>query len=225
MMKNSIILLILCSILFTSCNDKAPSKDNTPISGEDLIERAWKDFREGRYASAEGNFNQVLQNEDPSIYLVGYYGLGWTFLKTGKYLNAKNEFNKFFTMDEYDVYRPSGSGTSAAEDSIFRNVRAGQLITLNALGEHENAITISTIFNVNTGQIMPNWKFNQDQNITIRDMRVLKAISHFAVGGNNNLAISLSLVRMIDPNFNADINTTEGILLLMRKLEEIMDNG
>ena len=221
-MKKYIIVYIVICLFLLACGDKS-TNNGGEIVNEETVLTAWKDFREGRYSSAEKRFNNIKNAEDPSIFLVGYYGLGWTSLKQRRYQNAKNEFNKFFTLDEDGIYRPSGTGVTALEDSIFRNVRAGQLIALNALGEHSNAINIGSIFN-HTGTIITNWKFNHDQKIEIIDMRLFKAISHFAIGGTGNLQQSVNLIKMIDPTFDADITTSEGRLLLSKKIEELSFN-
>ena len=219
-MRYLLIIMVIASLLLSACSSQPTKSDDKEI-GEESIQEAWKDFRDGKYANAEKKFNNIIKSTEPEVFLVGYYGLGWTNIKLRKFQNAKNDFIKFFSLDEEGVYRPSGYGSTAIEDSIFRNVRAGQMIALNALGEHNNAInTVGTLFE-RPGNIITNWFFSHDPAIETLDMRLLKAISHFALGGQNNLQSSLNLVKMIDPLFEADITTSEGRLLLCKKLEDL----
>ena len=208
-LKNQIIIIIclLLIINFSGCifggGDDLSSK-----SSEDLIERGWRAFQNGNYKDSEKYFNELTKRED--AYLVGHSGLGWTFLKTFKYQNAKNEFNRFFSLDSLGVYAPA--------DSLTRDVRAGQVLVHSALSEHGSVITTSSGFTANNAT-NNNWRFRFDRSITVVDVRLLRAVSLIAL---SNFTDAYIMVRLVDSSFETNINTIEGRLLLVKKIEELL---
>jgi hypothetical protein len=144
--------------------------------------------------------------------LIGNYGLGWTFLRSFQFNNAKEEFNRFIvTNDDLRVY--------TVADSVFRDVRAGQAVAHSALGEHTQVVAVSSWFSGVSADVNA-WQFTYDTSIDVRDIRLLRAMSQYAL---SDFAASLTTVRLIDPSFEADVSTVEGRLMLMRKIEELAE--
>ena len=171
------------------------------LSTEELTTKGWNFFTNQNFNEAERHFDALTRKEDG--YLVGHYGLGWTFIRKHNYVNARNEFVKFTTTDSLGVYNQS--------DIVFINVRAGQMIAAHVLSEHQNAITYS-----NT--IPATWVFSHDTRIDITDIRLFRAYSQCAV---NSFAAALTTVRLIDPTFETDVATLEGRIRLFEKIEQL----
>ncbi|MCL2063940.1 MAG: hypothetical protein FWG98_06170 [Candidatus Cloacimonetes bacterium] len=204
----SLLLIVsFSSYLFTGCGNKG--NDVSSYSSNELTILGWQAFQNGNFAEAERYFNELTKRED--AYLVGHGGLGWTFLRTYKYQNAKNEFNKFFTLDSLGVYPPT--------DSLTRDVRAGQVFVHSALSEHSVVITSSQGFTANNAT-NNNWRFRYDRNITVVDVRLLRAASQVSM---KNFTDAYTMVRLIEPSFETDLNTVEGRLMLVMKIEELIE--
>ena len=220
-MKTNYFYIFIFLLIFTGCIFDKSSNGNgggvTPpahrfvsMTSDEIDREGWSSFQSKDYTNAEECFTELTIRDE--VYLRGHYGLGWTFIKTYKYLNAKNEFAKFFELDSLGVYVPA--------DSVSRNVRAGQTIVLNALLEHPETLQVSNTFNANT-PVNNNWRFRYDTSITIFDIRLLRAISQVALGQLEN---ALQTVQLLDPEFIVNINTIEGRLMLMQKIEELSRN-
>lgn len=204
-MKKNIIILFSVLLLLTACIfEKEEKKDKSldKLPSDELKQMAWEAFLDKNYEDSEIYFSVLARKAD--AYLYGHYGLGWTFLKTYKYQNAKNEFNKFIILDSLNIYNPT--------DSIFIDVKAGQTITFNALSEHLSAITASN-------SVPATWVFKYDSSLNIIDIRLLRAVSQYALGRFQD---ALNTVRLVDPNFDADIETVEGRIRLMQKIESLL---
>ena len=206
------LLFILCSLIFIVSFIGCGKDDGIDLSGtasSELERLGWQAFQNNNFSNAEMYFNE-LTKRDEHYYLVGHGGLGWTFLKTHQYSNSRNEFRKFFDLDTLNIYVPA--------DSLTRDVRAGQTIVHSATLDHNRVLEFSNGFiaNNNTNN---NWRFRYDRTITVADVRLMRAVSQIALA---NFADAYAMVRLIDPTFETDINTVEGRIVLVRKIEEMI---
>ena len=198
-----ILVICTCLMLLLSCSgDKGPSLSSR--SATELIAEGWKLFTKKNYKESEKYFSELTKR--PEAYLVGHYGLGWTFVKTNHFENAKTEFNKFIVLDTLDVY----SNTSIE----YIDVQAGMAIAFNATREHASAISASQSVYSNTA-----WNFQHDPKIESVDIRLVRADSQFSL---SRFADCRTTIRTIEPGFDADINTIEGQIQLARKLESLI---
>jgi hypothetical protein len=203
-MKQILIFIAFCLVLtmmgcFGSSDSGGSSLDG--MSTSELITSGWNAFTASDFNNAERYFNALTTREDG--YLVGHYGLGWTFIRKHDYVNARSEFVKFTTTDSLGVYTQS--------DIVFINVRAGQTIAAHVLSEHANAIAFSNA-------IPATWVFAHDTRLDITDIRLFRAYSQCAV---NSFPAALTTVRLIDPTFESDVNTVEGRIRLMERIEQL----
>jgi len=206
-MKSVFLIFLVFSLTVIGCIfDNKDELSDKP--SRELEQLGWEAFTNGKYNDSEKYFSELTKRDDS--YLIGHGGLGWTFLRTYKYSNARSEFNKFFILDTLGVY--------AAADSLTRDVRAGQTLVYNALSEHTDVVTVSQGFVAST-TVNNTWRFRYDRSYTVSDVRLIRAVSQIAL---SNFADAYAMVRLIEPSFETDINTVEGRLLLIRKIEELM---
>jgi hypothetical protein len=197
-----LLLSGMIGCLGSSDNDKGTSEDAFTTS--ELVSRGWSAFSSNDFNSAERYFAALTRREDG--YLAGHYGLGWTFIRKHDYANAKNEFFKFATTDSLGVYNQS--------DIESINVRAGRTIVAHVLSEHQDAITFS-------GAIPATWVFIHDTRLDITDIRLFRAYSQCAV---NSFPAALTTIRLIEPTFDVNVNTVEGRIRLMQRIEQLFSS-
>lgn len=198
------LILLSLIILFSACDKRDKDNQNAldKLTSSELSQLGWESFRDNNFIDADMYFSALLlRNED---FLIGYYGLGWTYLKTYKYLNAKTQFNNFFVKDTLGIY--------SQNDSIFKDVKAGQIICLSALSQYQQVIT-------NSNLIPPDWTFTHDALINYIDIVLIKASAQYSLALFQD---SLTTLRIIVPDFNPDVSTIEGRILLHNKIEELM---
>ena len=195
-------------MVLLSCSDKDDKEDLNNLSNAELNRRGWNAFQRRDFSSAENHFSVMARRNNAKA--LGHYGLGWTALRRFQLNNAKEEFNRFIV-----AYNDLIANT--VSDSVFRDVRAGQTIVHSSLGEHNQAITVSSWFSGSSNEVN-NWQFTHDSSIDANDIRLFRAMSQYALG---QFPASLTTVRLIDPSFEADVSTVEGRLLLMRRMEEL----
>ena len=214
MKKNNYFILMsgmFLMIIMMGCfgGGNKNEEDISRFTSLELEQMGWQMFKEGRFLDAEKYFEELTKREE-HFYLVGHGGLGWTFLKTYKYQNSRLEFQKFFVLDTLNLYAPA--------DSLTRDVRAGQVLVNSALSEHVDLIAASSVFTA-SNNTNNNWKFRYDNTIDVIDMRLLRAASQVAL---KNFTDAYAMVRLIEPSFETNINTVEGRLLLVQKIEEMI---
>jgi len=211
----NILFTLLLATFLTTCGlfEKEEIGDGLgdldKLTPAEVMVKGWEAWQAKNYTAAEKCFSHLLKREDG--YLLGHYGLGWTYMREYKYLNSKNEFHKFMTTDSLGVFAPS--------DSIFRNVRYGQIITHSAMAEHQDVVTLSTTLTANT-PVNNNWRFGYDKSIDIIDIRLFRAMSCVALG---QLSSALDMIKLIDPLFDTDLTTVEGRIKLINKLNELIN--
>jgi hypothetical protein len=176
-----------------------------------LVQYGWEAFEKRDFITAEKHFSILIDRED--VQLIGYYGLGWTLLKKFEFLNASHLFNDFILLnDDLQLF--------SATDTIFRDVRAGQTIAYSAMREHQQVIIVSNIFTA-TSTAINTWHFTFDSSIDTTDIRLFRAIAQYSI---SDFSASLSTIRLIDPLFDANVNTVEGRLMLAMKIEELVNS-
>jgi hypothetical protein len=160
-MKTKLFILLLMSLVLISCSDKDNNEDLNNLSNAELNKRGWNAFQKRDYGSAENHFSVLARRSNAKA--LGHYGLGWTSLKRFQLINAREEFNRFIV-----AYNELIANT--VSDSVFRDVRAGQTIVHSSLGEHTQAINVSSWFSGSSAEVN-NWKFTHDSSIEANDIR------------------------------------------------------
>ncbi len=200
-----LILCIFVCFMLLACDKKDEKEEIFDInnySSEELFKLGWDSFAENHFDDALEYFSILNTKED--AYLLGHYGLGWTFLKQFKYHNAQSQFNKFFTNDSLEVFINS--------DSIFIDVKAGLCIVKNAFKQYDSVI-------VEAGFVPENWVFKYIPDLNYLNIVLLKALAEYNLGLFTDC---LQSINIIEPEFITDITTIEGRLVLMQKLEQLI---
>ncbi|MCK9330346.1 MAG: hypothetical protein PHY08_04415 [Candidatus Cloacimonetes bacterium] len=203
--KKALFILLICLSIFACSKkeDKEEIIDLNTYSSTELYQLGWNAFTANDFTKAIEYFNALNTREE--AYLLGYYGLGWTFLKQYKYNNALNEFNKFFDNDTLQIYLES--------DSIFIDVKAGLTITKNTFNLFDEVIQESNY-------IPENWSFKYIPNLDYYDIILLKIIAEYNLELFDN---ALQSINIIEPDFSTDVSTIEGRLILLNKIELLLN--
>ncbi len=64
----------------------------------------------------------------------------------------------------------------------------------------------------------PTWRFSHDSTLDASDLHILKAENYFLVGDFDN---SLTEVKLLNPNFNADVSSSSGQADLAAEIERL----
>ena len=184
-------LWLISLAVFFGCGKKGP----TGPSYEDLIQAGWDAFAQKDYQTASQKFSDAKNLDTKRI--AAYEGLGWSLLMLDDLNQASIEF---------------AAGASEAEATA--DLYAGWAFVLNAL----KLYSLSNVRADQALELAPDWQFQYGLPLAARDLRVLKAENYFLIG---EFQKALDEVRTINPGFNADINTNEGLAALAQEIENL----
>ena len=162
-------------------------------SVEGLLDDGWRAFEAGDFETAKSCFLDAIEiNNDCAD---AYNGLGWSCAKLDDISQATRSFQSAINKDHnlWDSY----AGFAIVEM------------------DYENAVNKASTVITNE----PNYCFSHDTTVTIEDIYLCRAHGRVCLG---EFEEALSDVRVIDPIFNADINTHEGREELIRRIEELL---
>jgi|TARA_Y100000310_G_scaffold3553_1_gene4448 tetratricopeptide (TPR) repeat protein len=217
-------LLIFVSLLLFNCRKIA-----TPTE-MDMSEYGWVLFDQGSYKKSNQWFFEAVF-EDTS-YKDGYNGLGWTYGKIGELDSSISNFKLGRRRGLQDTtdrdYNLLFSGETPPHNPV-KECTAGLAFAYHAKNDHKSAISYSDTLLNSVGDSSytkftgtPGWKFSRD--VTISSIQVIwvLASSYFAQG---NFQESLTQVkRLVDPPFEPDLTTVEGVAELAEKIEWLRNN-
>ena len=184
-------IFLLPILLACSSGDNGP----TGPSLEDLISEGWTAFELGDYSSAATKFTEAISKDQAST--EAFLGLGWSLFKSDNLSRANNEFT-------------AGSSKESPTADLF----AGGAFVLNALKRYANSNQRSE----NAISQDPAWQFSHGLSLDVNDLRIVRAENYFLLG---DFANSLVEVRILNPNFNVDVLTSEGQAALAQEIERI----
>lgn len=202
-MKNRIviIIIILCVLLF-ACSKKVSSTTNyESYSDTQLQTEGWKNFTQGNYNNAITYF-EILSRRATSSFK-GYNGLGWCYLMQYQFSNAESNYKTIIALDTLN--------TVVATDTLYSDLYAGLSLVYASKGESALALE-------QTSKVQVSWTLKAKPVINYKDIVLIRATSFYDIGQFEN---SLVEVKKIEPAFSCDVSTSEGRLLLARKIEEL----
>ncbi|MCF7809121.1 MAG: hypothetical protein K9M49_07080 [Candidatus Marinimicrobia bacterium] len=191
--------LLILALLLTSligCREKIEPE------ADDYVEYGWTLYADRDYRAALAVFKEGLTLD--SLYIDGYSGSGWCHVEFNNPDSAIYFFNKglnYITVDS---------------SQVRFDMLAGAALSYHAVGNYEEAILKGTELYT----FRPLFEFPHDWRITVDDIILLVALSHYAEG---DFAESLSWVQILDEDFTADISTNVGRAELIDKIRALQN--
>lgn len=187
-----LVIGITEGLLFVSCS---PSTDGDEKTAEQLVEEGWQAFSSKNYQLAARRFDEALGKD--VNYIEAYDGAGWSYAKFNNLTVSENRFL-----------------TGLSKDSVRYQMRAGLAVLRHAQKRYnESAAILEQLLALEV-----NWQFRGDTSIGVADLRLLLAENYFALA---NYTASLTHVRVLNPNFNADVSTVRGQAALALEIERL----
>jgi tetratricopeptide (TPR) repeat protein len=186
------VLWLSGSIFLAACR---PHSLPGPGSFDNLISESWSAFTQGDYYGAIEKFNEAkLKNPDASE---PYAGAGWAYMALNQLSKAYDEFSAGAVKKDSlpDLFAGWGFVLNAQKDYAASNVRIAVALTLDS-----------------------NWTFFYGLSLSASDLHVTKAENYFLLGDYAN---SLIEVKILAPNFDADIYTNGGQAALAAEIERL----
>ena len=156
-----------------------------------LVEQGWAAFEAGDFAKAEDLFAQAIAQDSSNA--EGYNGIGWSQMKRGKYTQA------LASLDEAVMRGHSGADPHAGRAILLRDIEpvdydAAIFAVLDAIAADAT------------------WTFEHDTSVNWRDLRLISAQSHFALGdytvANSEVgALGGNMQDPLSPTFVQDLFT------------------
>lgn len=191
-----LITIIIISFMFflLACGGGGDNGPTGP-SLADLILEGWTAFEQGDYATASTKFTEAINKDQNSA--EAFTGKAWSLFKLDNLSQARAEFS-------------AGSLKSNPTADLF----AGWAFVLNALKQYassnqraENALTQD-----------PAWQFSHGLSLDSNDLHIVKAENFFLLG---DFANSLMEIKLLNPGFDVDVNTSDGQSALAQEIERL----
>ncbi len=196
MKKNTLILALVLFVGLMGCRDRIEPES------DDFVEYGWALYADRDYRGALGQFEEGLGLD--SLYIDGYNGSGWCYV----------EFNS--ADSAITIFRDGLDYITVDSSQVRFEMLAGLALSYHASGDYVRAITRGTELYT----YRPSFEFTHDWRIDYADIIILVAASHFAEGAFGE---SLIWVQKLDEDFTANINTNEGRVLLIKKIESLQN--
>lgn len=188
------IILGLSLLMLSGCRKKIlPAAD-------DYSEYGWTVVEDGDYGSALDQFREAidLDPENPDA----FNGAGWIFAK----LNEPDSAISYFT---------TGLGLALPGSQIQLELYAGRAFSYHATDGY-----LSSIDDCNEVLARDsNFVFSRDTSVTADAVAAVLAAGYFGVGDYTN---ALLAVQVVDPSFQADVNSDTGLAQLAEKIEGLV---
>lgn len=161
-----------------------------------ILADGWTAFEAADFAAAEAEFNRILGFNVHEA--EAHDGLGWTFARQSDAGSAASH---------YESALAAGSGGLDIADEVQAGLAFARSATLEFEASLEAASLVSNA-----------WVFAHDDQIDRDDVTLLEASAHYALG---DFAASLAAVQILDPSFDADVDTVAGRAALAAKIESL----
>ncbi|MCB0280618.1 MAG: hypothetical protein KDD94_14005, partial [Calditrichaeota bacterium] len=180
------IALILLILIGVGCSDS--TSDNKPVTVTELIDSGWNHFKNKDYNSSLQDFLAAKLLDSTNIEVLN--GLGWTYLLLDDLNSSENTFNNGLAIDSNASDLHAGLSLCLASSESF----------------NESIIHIEEVL-----RLEPSWTFEFGLEINFADLIFTESFLYFLLEDYEN---SLASIQLLDPNFSADIGTSNGINLL-----------
>ena len=186
---------LLFLFLLTGCKKGSVTTTDIEFDVEELIQLGWDAFQQGKYLEAKDKFERAW-SQNP-LELEVYNGLGWSYFKLDSLEQAARQFHIC-----YCLFEPTA------------DISAGWAFTLNAQKEYGNSNDKAAEALV----LDSTWVFAYGLPLDAGDLHLLKAENYFLLG---SFTLSLEAVKVLNPLFNADVNSDIGRSELAAEIERL----
>ena len=162
---------------------------------KDSISDGWKSFENGDYQTAKNDFSNAINSGGE---LEAYVGYGWSCTKLGDEAKALSSFEYVLASD-----------STRFPDAISGAVFAGNTMKIDSVAARRGKYLLS---------LLPNYVFEHDSTVTWKQVAFTSACSFVNC---NDFSSTLDMIRVIEPDFNANYTTESGIDSILTKLDEI----
>ena len=193
-MNKKLLILVLAMIALFGCRERIEPE------ADDYVEYGWTLYAERDYRGALAVFKEGLALD--SLYIDGYSGSGWCYIKFNMPDSAIYFFNKgldYITVDS---------------SQVRFDMLAGISLSFHAVGNYEEAAEKGTELHT----VRPLFRFPHDWRIDYVDIVLLVAQSFYAQGDYSQ---SLVWVQKLDDEFITDVSTNVGRAELIDKIEDL----
>ncbi|NCQ17685.1 MAG: hypothetical protein COZ80_02075 [Ignavibacteria bacterium CG_4_8_14_3_um_filter_37_9] len=194
-MKNKLTLIVstlLLAAVFAGCNIEP---EDPLLLYETEINGGWIAFTKKNFVEANLRFHQAIEVDSSNA--EAYSGLAWVLFKQDSLEKALAMFDSAATMIEPNA-------------SLF----AGHAFVLNVVKSFSFSNQLADI----ALKLEPGWYFPFLGGLDFNDLIVLKAENFFMLG---DFSRSLREVKIINPGFNASVDTPSGIAALAAEIEKL----
>jgi len=194
MKKMTYILIAIFTAIIGSCGSENVFK---PVDKEAqvLVEEGWEKFSYRGYQNALLKFQEAITKDD--TYSEAYCGAGWASARIPNLQTASNYFSQCLSLDIY-----------------YADAYAGLAFVYNAGKAYQNSISSAQY----TLELNSKWAFDHDSSLDYKDLYLIMAEDYFALG---DLSSSLAQVKLLDPTFDANVDSFEGKQALAEKIERL----
>lgn len=169
------------------------------VTGEDLSEYGWDFYISGNYEEARRWFIESVE-ERPG-YSDGWNGAGWSL-------------GKLDSVSKSLSYYRTGLYVTDTLDTVYREILSGMTFAFHALGSWDSCL-------IRGEELLERdnaWVFTRDSGLSYRSILVTLASATFNQG---NFDSSLDYIQHLEPAFNPDLSTQEGVGTLAAKIEAL----
>jgi tetratricopeptide (TPR) repeat protein len=197
MLKKYLIVVILLGMIFLIGCSKSSTSHNPyeNYSDQELLDSGWDNFTNNNFEQSLEFFEEVINRN--TMLAEANNGLGWSYAKLDSLGKALNSFDDALNANPVDQTK---------DDCM-----AGKCFVKDAQNQAQDCLDYSA-------EISNSWQFEYDQNLNYNDIVVLRAASFYSLA---NFPASLIEIQKIDSNFDADVSTAEGRILLAEKIESL----
>ena len=162
-------------------------------TADEAVSEGWDAFESGNLEQAIKGFDEAIELDNTTI--EAYVGKAFAYALLGSVNLAKQ----------------------AAEDGL--DINENNVDLLAALGLLDNALGNYTASNTSIDDALSQnsaWTFGRGLGLSAQDLHVTQAQNYFSL---QNYSAALASMQEVNSNFNPDVNTTDGLALLLSEIE------
>ncbi len=192
-----VLLILGFSLLLVACgddDDDTPAEETDPVT---LVRQGWSAFESLNYLEALDLFDQALSKGEPSS--DAYSGAGWTSYEMGDLAAARDYWDLGLVVDNESFDIRAGMGFLEFDQE---NYSASVAVISELLVDNSN------------------YQFVHMPGLDYRDLQITRASAYYMQGMMDEALLE---VQALNPLFDADVQTPNGVAELIDEIERLAD--